>query len=257
MIDGGQLLMKTAQKLRGCWNGFLLLLFGPLISLLVLTIAVDLQRPSSSVRNIPNTIVVIATFIFVAWFIVTRSPHAVTIYKYKGKVNHLKEYIEELGARRPVASEMDKIVTHLERIVQHGGESLLMPEAWFVVTDRSMAGATVGDIIFLDHNLFGSPFLGVAVVQEIVRANNKNGRMRMALKHLNRTLEELPYRDEWKQYWREQAFAADEFTAKVGYKYELLRSLEMYQPLEVAKPYYEQEEPFIAERIERLERLQA
>ena len=54
------------------------------------------------------------------------------------------------------------------------------------------------------------------------------------------------------EFWRQQVFLADAFVAYVGFKDQLIQSLELQRPTEVAKPYLLQEEPYIAERIERL-----
>ncbi len=60
----------------------------------------------------------------------------------------------------------------------------------------------------------------------------------------------------WGSYWREAAYAADEFVYCCGLAPELIRYLEFYTSLEIPSPYFTAERPYIAERVERLRLLQ-
>jgi hypothetical protein len=85
--------------------------------------------------------------------------------------------------------------------------------------------------------------------------NNDDGRIWLALTQLQPNPGERTNREWWRLYWRQQAFLADQFVARVGYGAQQVQWLKYLQPLDVPVPYDAQEKPYFDERIDRLEAL--
>ncbi len=164
--------------------------------------------------------------------------------------------VGQLGARGPTDRELARIVAQVRRVQAAGGGRLQAPQGWLVYDEPQHASFTLGKYIFLTRELIYSDHLGGLLAYELGRLQNGDGQMRLAVQQLVAQVdkETFPYQEEWVEYWRQQVYLADEFVAQYGLARELIRYLELYQPLDVAKAFLWKEEPYKAERIDRLER---
>lgn len=164
------------------------------------------------------------------------------------------EQIMLMGAREPIGEEIVRLVNELRRIQNRTSEDIQAPDGWRVFNRPFPSSFTLGDVIFISRPMINSSYLGAALAYELARLQQGDGRMRLALNQLSAQddKENFPYQSEWVEYWRQQVFKADEFVAHLGLAGELIEYLRQFEMTEGATPYLYQEEPYKAERIERL-----
>ncbi len=165
-------------------------------------------------------------------------------------------FVKDKGALSLNDDQRVAVVQHLERIVAQGGDAMIAPGDWKVAV-RSFTSLPdmVGDTVLFPQELMDSPYLGSVVVHSVARVAQKDATMRLSLAILDKPQSHLPFAMQWRNLWRQQIFAADEFTAQMGYGQEFIAFLNSMQHMEVARPEIEQTEPYIAERIARIQRL--
>lgn len=247
-IDGDELLAKTLKEMKWGGSALTIVIIG-LLALLFLFIAAN----TSSRVGIPLFILLIAGGVIV--FIVNQSnPTAVV---YEDDLPDLTDYIERTGARSAFDSEMEQILYHLNHISKQGAGNVSVPEDWYVVHDPMFWGTTLGDSAFLGNTIFNSEFLGAIVAEQVARIHHKDGRIQLALHHIGKPVDQLPYAQEWRAYLEQQTLRADEFVANVGYCGKLIEMLEFALQVEGNVPLNERNTPLIGERIERLREFQA
>lgn len=169
-----------------------------------------------------------------------------------------REEIESVGAVEiEDPDDLDKLKAHATQIVLLSERNLDGPDHWLTVPDNIVSSFTIGKSIILTRAALDSRFLGAVVAHEIYRLNAEDGIVRLALMRLGIPQSKRHNWEKWRTFWRQQVFDADRFTADCGYANELIEYLEYYKPIQQATPLYDQEEPYIQERISRLKRLGA
>ena len=186
----------------------------------------------------------------------------------------------ELGARRP--SPRDKAIVEpvFEALRKRGAAT---PVLWFVIDDPVPNAQTLGKTIYIHSGLIGHPSLEAALAHECGHIATLVGDLLLALVRLEfpglRVLRvyletvgqfvaarvvrilsggaswQLPIiRSLWGAYLRHGEHSADRYAKKLGYAFELVEYLDVYErPLDGATPFrLGRTHPYAEQRIGRL-----
>jgi Zn-dependent protease with chaperone function len=186
----------------------------------------------------------------------------------------------ELGARRPSQRERETVEPGLDELRRRGAKT---PTTWFVIDDPVPNAQTLGRTIYINSGMIGHPSLAATLAHECGHIATRIGDRLLALVRLEfpglrllrvyletegwmitargvRVLSggvswELPViRSLWAAYLRRGEHAADRYAKKLGYAYELVEYLDVYErPLDGATPFRRcRSHPFAEQRIGRL-----
>lgn len=186
----------------------------------------------------------------------------------------------ELGARRPSHREKETVQPALDELRRRGAKT---PFAWFVIDDPVPNAQTLGRTIYINSGMIGHPSLDATLAHECGHIATRIGDRLLALVRLEfpglrlvrvyletegwtitakvaRVLSggaswELPViRSLWAVYLRRAEHAADRYAKKLGYSYELVEYLNVYErPIDGATPFRRgRSHPFAEQRIGRL-----
>jgi Zn-dependent protease with chaperone function len=193
-----------------------------------------------------------------------------------------RELFGELGARRPSPRERETVGSVLGELRRRGAKT---PTAWFVIDDPVPNAQTLGRTIYINSGMIGHPSLDATLAHECGHIATRVGDRLLALVRLEfpglrmlrvyldtegwtittkivRVLSggaswELPIiRSLWAAYLRRAEHAADHYAKKLGYSYELVEYLDVYErPLDGASPFRRgRSHPYAEQRIGRLQR---
>jgi Zn-dependent protease with chaperone function len=188
----------------------------------------------------------------------------------------------ELGARKPSPREMATVEPVLDELRRRGAKT---PTMWFVIDDPVPNAKTLGRTIYINSGMLGHPSLDATLAHECGHIATRIGDRLLALVRLEfpglrvlrvyldtegwtltakvvRVLSggaawELPViRSLWAAYLRRAEHAADQCAKKLGYSYELVEYLDVYErPLDGATPFRRgRTHPYAEQRIGRLQR---
>lgn len=186
----------------------------------------------------------------------------------------------ELGARRPSQRERESVGPVLDELRRRDANT---PVTWFVIDDPVPNAQTLGRTIYINSGMIGHPSLDATLAHECGHIATRIGDRLLALVRLEfpglrmlrvyletegwtitaKTLRvfsggaswELPViRSLWATYLRQAEHAADRYAKKLGYSYELVEYLDVYErPLDGATPFRRgRSHPFAEQRIGRL-----
>ena len=186
----------------------------------------------------------------------------------------------ELGARRPSRRERETVQSVLDELRRRGAKT---PVTWFVIDDPVPNAQTLGRTIYINSGMIGHPSLDATLAHECGHIATRLGDRLLALVRFEfpglRMLRvyldtegwaitaqivrvfsggassELPIiRSLWAAYLRRGEHAADRHARKLGYSYELVEYLDVYErPLDGATPFRRgRSHPYAEQRIGRL-----
>lgn len=186
----------------------------------------------------------------------------------------------ELGARRASQRERETVQPVLDELRRRGANT---PTTWFVIDDPVPNAQTLGRTVYINSGMIGHPSLDATLAHECGHIATRIGDSLHALVRLEfpglrilrvyletegwtvtaktvRALSggaswELPViRSLWAAYLRRAEHAADRYAKQLGYSYELVEYLDIYErPLDGATPFRRgRSHPFAEQRIGRL-----
>ncbi len=186
----------------------------------------------------------------------------------------------ELGARRPSRRERETVGPALDELRRRGAKT---PVAWFVIDDPVPNAQTLGRTIYINSGMIGHPSLDATIAHECGHIATRIGDRLLALVRLEfsglRVLRvyletegwtitakivrvisggaswELPVvRSLWVTYFRRAEHTADRYAKRLGYSYELVEYLDVYErPFDGATAFRRgRSHPFAEQRIGRL-----
>ncbi len=186
----------------------------------------------------------------------------------------------ELGARRPSQREKEAVNSVINELRRRGAKT---PTTWFVIDDPVPNAQTLGRTIYINRGMIGHPSLDATLAHECGHIATRTGDRLLALVRLELAglrvtrvyLEtegwmitakvlrvvsggvswELPIiRALWAAYLRRAEHAGDRYANRLGYSYELVEYLDVYErPLDGATPFRRgRSHPYAEQRIGRL-----
>ena len=186
----------------------------------------------------------------------------------------------ELGARKPSLRERETVGPVFDELRRRGAKT---PVAWFVIDDPVPNAQTLGRTIYINSGMISHPSLDATLAHECAHIATRIGDRLLGLVRLEfpglrfirvyletedwtptakvvRMLSggaswELPViRSLWATYLRRGEHAADRYAKHLGYSYELVEYLDVYErPLDGATPFRRgRSHPFVEQRIGRL-----
>jgi Zn-dependent protease with chaperone function len=186
----------------------------------------------------------------------------------------------ELGARKPSPRERETVNPILDELRRRGAKT---PMTWFVIDDPVPNAQTLGRTIYIHSGMIGHPSMDATLAHECGHIATRIGDRLLALVRLEfpglrvlrvyletegwtataktvRVLSggvswELPViRSLWAACLRRGEHAADRYAKKLGYSYELVEYLDVYErPLDGATPFRRgRTHPYAEQRIGRL-----
>jgi hypothetical protein len=179
-----------------------------------------------------------------------------------------------LGARRPTVHEMSQMhlaCSMLEVAAFQQRIAFRRPRWWKVLDSPHMNIRYIGLTLVVDRGLIESPFFPPMLAHElayqhtfdlwgkyIVNLFAPKGCAVGLLLGFGLGLGPLLLWVPWRSYWRNREYAADEFAARIGQRFQLIGALEtLFLPFDAATRYgiLVRDKPYVALRIDRLRRL--
>jgi hypothetical protein len=275
-IDGQQLLKDTLNHLSatettkggGCGAFMGLMFLAPVVGvpfLIVLVLAANGVGVAQGLLAIFAVILVLFV-IGGAWLGHTQPSEGKA--RLRNPEPATQQFMEELGAY-PIDNLPDekvKVIQTIAEIAERGGGQLRAPDAIMVDPSFTARPRVLGRVVLLPQFVLNDRNLPAVIAHLLYRIAQEDGVILLSLSALKDEPERMPNgemeqpkplhnAEKWRAFWRQQVFAADAFVVKMGYGSQLLSYLQASKSREVPTPHLLQEEPYIAERMARVQPL--
>jgi hypothetical protein len=179
-----------------------------------------------------------------------------------------------LGVREPTMQElitMDMACASLASTASDHGMPFKRPRRWRVLDRPYPSIRYIGWTLVIDRGLLESRFFEPLLAHELAYSRSSDKWAKTLLRFfapkwcvfgfllgLGLGVGPLIMWLPWKWYWRKRVYAADQYAARLGQRFQLIIALEtLFLPLDAATKFgtITRNEPYVALRIDRLRRL--